>query len=172
MKEFLKSPKKTAILGLIGSIIILGTNLINIILNNAIDFTNITQHIFKVGMVLYFLIIVMRLYSNLGNVKIANVILLVTLILQVFFSRHIFYARDIITIIVYLIMILYFIRILFNKNTLVNNIVFLIAIVIFSITNVIRYNSILLKIMGLAYFLIIPYFYGYLELLKEGKKNG
>ena len=79
IKEFLSSPKKTAILGLIGSILMLITTITtlyttNIILN--------TYNLYIIGLIVYFSIILIRMYKQKGNIKLANILLVVTYIVS------------------------------------------------------------------------------------------
>ena len=79
MKNFFKSPKMTAILGLIGSIIMLITTFTTLYTSNII--LNI-YNIYIIGLIIYFTIILMRMYKQKGNVKIANTLLITTYIVS------------------------------------------------------------------------------------------
>lgn len=171
MREFLKSPKKTAILGLVGSIIMIPTTM------------------YAIGLTIYFLIILLRLYKQKGSIKLANGILIVLYsyqsvvgILEVIkvseFLSHAKYLTgyfivNIIYTIICILLTLYFINILFRKINLVNNKIFSLSIVVLSIMLILQYvftnNFSIIRLLYLGYLLIIPYFYNYYELLKGEK---
>lgn len=187
MKEFLGSPKKTAILGLVGSLIMMiimfmrtETYLILLNINN----------LYIIGLVIYFIIILMRMLKQNGNVKIANYILVMTYIVSFLGTilTNLFVAgvtinaiELLIDIIVFVVVILYFCNILLKKINFLDNKVFAIIIIITSIYRIINIcnyilnyaeievNIILEFIKNLAYIMIVPYFYNYYKLLKGGK---
>ena len=179
MKEFLKSPKMTAILGLIGSVIMLITTLSTLYTSNII--LNI-YNLYIVGLIIYFTIILMRMYKQKGNLKIANTLLLLTYIISsisVIFVSIADGESFLIDIIFFGTITLYLFNILFRKLKIINNKVFAVIIIGFSVYQLIRFGVyflsetdlylILYSIKYLGYMAIVPYFYNYYELLKEGK---
>lgn len=179
MKEFLKNPKNTAILGLLGGILMLCSNLLyNYYFGLAfkgIFFYSLKlglESVFSIGIIIYFLIVIMRLYSQKGNIKVAKYMLLVSLIVHII--TIFLFNQDIITSIIFLAITLYIFRILFNKDMPINNIAFLIVLSAYSLLNcfsIIQQKDMLtgfkyLLIMYFSYIFIIPYFYNYYELLK------
>ena len=76
MKELLKSPKKTAILGLVGSVIMFLIVLMTF--SSQLLITNTVYNLFIIGLVFYFTVVLMRMTRQKGNIKIANYILIIT----------------------------------------------------------------------------------------------
>ncbi len=184
MKEFLKSPKKTAILGLISCIVMLifmfrfrGVS----ILYNCYD-------LYFIGLIIYFSIVLIRMYKQKGNIKIANYILVATfiisiivgIILAIMEAELIFSLNDLSVI----IMTVYLINILFIRKNFINNKIFGVVVIGVSIYEIIKCCIFISNVGGIeslisgsfntAYFIkhfvhiaIIPYFYNYYELLKE-----
>lgn len=185
LKEFMSSPKKTAILGLIGSILMMVEILeviSNIFVYHVINvpslLMNLLFRIFGIGSIIYFVIILMRFKNKNININIANCILIVTSIL----NTIIIIPRGlIISAILQIIISLYFINLLFNANIPINNKVFVIIaivnVVIGFYTNI-QYVSyineyitlIKISLTYVGYLCIIPYFYNYYNLLKKGGK--
>lgn len=179
MKEFLKSPKKTAILGLLGSVIMLITTFTtlytsNIILNS--------YNLYIIGLIVYFAIILMRMYKQKGNIKIANTLLIATYIvssISIIFVSIADGESYLIDIIFFGTITLYLCNILFRKLKIINNKVFAVIIIGFSVYQLIRFGTYFLNetdsylisycIKYLGYMAIVPYFYNYYELLKEEK---
>lgn len=178
MKEFLKSPKKTAILGLVGSILMLSSFLVYF------DLYSILNNLHTIGLITYFVIILIRMFNKKGNIKIANYILIGGYIIELFFMLGL-NIKNITNILpytlVFLIPILYFFNILLGKKNVVNNKVFAVTIILYTLIQVIAvmqtfnngyftttYNIIYL-VNFLSYVCIVPYFYNYYELLKEEK---
>ena len=77
VKEFFRDNKKTAILALIGSVILLAyywyiSGFIRLLL----------RYVGYIGIVVYFANVLLRMYKKKGNIRVANYILIVTLIIQ------------------------------------------------------------------------------------------
>ena len=74
LKEFMRSPKKTAILGLIGSILMLA--------NWIIYFTpfSILDELCSICLIIYFIVILVRMFLQKGNLKFANYTLIISYI--------------------------------------------------------------------------------------------
>ena len=176
IKEFLSSPKKTAILGLIGSILMLITTITtlyttNIILN--------TYNLYIIGLIVYFSIILIRMYKQKGNIKLANILLLVTYIVSFVLSSVVDFMQEesiLIDIILFGTIILYLCNILFRKLKIINNKIFAVIVLGFSVFQIIRFiiyffsetdlYLMLYSIKYLGYMAIVPYFYIYYNLLK------
>lgn len=180
MKEFLKSPKKTAILGLVGSVIML----IPMFLYSQYSLISSLYNVYFIGLIIYFVIVLSRMFKQRGNIKVANYILIITYIISILASIILgilegeFFTLDDLLLI---IMTLYFSNILLRKVKLINNKAFAIIVIGLSIYQLIRYGFIIfsvkeIEILDLSYFVkhlahitIVPYFYNYYELLKGGK---
>ena len=176
IKEFLSSPKKTAILGLIGSILMLITTITtlyttNIILN--------TYNLYIIGLIVYFSIILIRMYKQKGNIKLANILLLVTYIVSFVLSSVVDFMQEesiLIDIILFGTIILYLCNILFRKLKIINNKIFAVIVLGFSVFQIIRFiiyffsetdlYLMLYSIKYLGYMAIVPYIYIYYNLLK------
>ena len=185
MKEFFKSPKKTAILGLVGSIgmVIYFVSMISSIFD-------IVTYLYILGFLIYFIIVLMRLYLQKGNIIVANRVLVITHITSLLFIvafnlQYIFSLNALIYIAVQCFMILYFYNIFLKKGKLINNKLFAVIIIFYSIFNLCmvaksisgflayrfsaNFEIIAWAMQYFGYLLIIPYFYIYYELLKEEK---
>lgn len=202
IKEFFSSPKKTAILGLIGSVIMLiaiGLGNLHYIIND----------LYVLGILAYFIIICSRLYKNTGNVKVANYLIIATYIISVIFyvigfiqyisnispalTNYSMYDNiidykfllftlfiEILQVLMMIVSLIYLCNILLHKTKLFkNNILFFIAIIYFirAIYNFISgygVNAITIYyiVQFIGYLLIIPYLYNYYRLLKGENKNG
>jgi hypothetical protein len=175
IKKFLNSPKKTAILGLVGIIIILIPVLKFIIGEDLFELSIISMyHTYIWGLLIYFAIVLLRILKNKGNIKIANYILIITLVVTIICD---FLAKQIVNAIVLLILELYLINILIKKKTFINNKIALITMLIYIVYSIILPNyriyffvqstlDYVTQIIG--YICIIPYFYGYYILLNKG----
>ena len=179
MKEFLKSPKKTAILGLVGSVIML----IPMFLYSHYSLIYNFSHIYFIGLIIYFVIVLLRMFKQKGNIKFANYILILTYTVSILASIIVgiaegeFFTLDDLLLI---IMTLYFINILLRKIKLINNKTFAIIIIAVSIYQLLRcifiiYGASEILLLDMLYFVkylahitIVPYFYNYYELLKGG----
>lgn len=180
MKEFLRSPKKTAILGLTGSLIML----IHMFLYSKQFLISTIYNVCFIGLIIYFVTVLSRMFKQRGNIKFANYILIITFIISILVSIILgilegeFFTLDDLLLI---IMTLYFSNILLRKVKLINNNAFAIIVIGLSIYQLIRYGFIIFSvkeieildlsyiIKHLAYITIVPYFYNYYELLKGGK---
>lgn len=183
LKNFFSSPKKTAILGLISSIVI-SLFLINSLFYNGIGIIyTFLYDINTWGFIVYFAIVVMRLYKQKGNIKIANYILILFSIIHLIYScRFMLYdevsadylINQIVNILLSFVNIIYLVNIFFKKSKIkyITNKLFSIANILFAIyfTFLPEFNLVTL-IYYIVYLLRIPYFYNYYELLK-GEKNG
>lgn len=186
MKEFLKSPKKTAIIGLIGSIIMLLDTLLMLRYHSIVILfiQNSIGNLYTLGLVVYFIIILTRMYKQKGNLKIANMTLLITYILSLIAIIFVDIAQGesiLIDIVVFGTMILYLCNILFGKIKFINNKIFAVIIICYSLYQLIQMTIFMVTNNGidiymvmywanyLGYIAIIPYFYNYYELLKEEK---
>lgn len=165
LKDFFKSPKYTALLGLTGSIIML-LPIIFIIDTNFLFgsiLSGILNSILGIGFLLYFIVFLLRLHTNKGNIKVANTFLLITIILQ-FILLIGYIPKTLYTIIIFLIFtgfFMYFINIFYMKNNFFNNIYFLIIIVLY----ILFVFSNIYQLIGMV--AITPYFYNYYNFLKK-----
>lgn len=179
MKEFFKSPKETAILGLVGSVIMLITTFTTLYTTNIL--LNI-YNLYIIGLIIYFTVILMRMYKQKGNIKIANTLLLITYIISFIGVMLVDIAEGdsfLIDIILFGTIILYLCNILFGKLKLINNKIFAVIIIGFSVYQLVRFGVYFLNekdmylisycIKYLGYMAIVPYFYNYYELLKGEK---
>lgn len=175
MKKIITNPKITSVIGLIGGImLIVSKYMYDSMEQGFFNYKWILENIFRLGIVCYFIIIYTRLFFKRGNVKIANIVLISSLI--IFDIIYLVY-QNIIGFVVFFIITLYFINILFHKNTHINNIIFLIDLLFYVGFNCYsvsqnpifagQLNSIIFQYV--SYLLIIPYFFGYYTLLKEEK---
>lgn len=179
MKEFLKSPKKTAILGLIGTIIMLIPVFKFILGEDFFEFGIVTiYHTYFWGLLIYFIIVVFRLFKLKGNIRVTNFILIITLGVSIIGN---ILGNSLINVIVLAILELYLINIFFGKNTFINNKIACVVFILYIFYSIIVLDfktyffaenifDFVTQIVG--YLFIIPYFYGYYELLKEEKENG
>ena len=182
MKEFLKSPKKTAILGLIGSVIMLLIVLMTF--SSQLLITNTVYNLFIVGLVFYFTVVLMRMTRQKGNIKIANYTLIITYAVTLIGTISFGIAEGesiLIEVLIYGIMILYLCNILLRKFRFLNNKIYAVVIIVFLVYRIISigrylfiYNDvaqyvIIDLITILSYMANVPYFYNYYELLKEEK---
>ena len=185
MEELLKSPKKTAILGLSGSIIILIATIVTSLESTILE----TAFNASFGyLMIYFSVVLLRIYKKKGDIKKANVLLISSYILIFIEMVYVkfMYAYDIVTYSIFLVlqivMILYLCNIFFRKIKIINNKVFATVLVFFSVYQILRLGInffeepelylIVNLIKYLGYMTIVPYFYNYYELLKEAKEDG
>lgn len=181
MKEFFKSPKKTAILGLVGSVIML---LIVFMTFNTDYLIFNMYNLYIIGLLVYFIIILMRMYKQAGNLKIANYLLIATYIISLcgeIFADIAEGESILIGVIIFGITILYLCNILFRKIKFINNKIYAVVVIGISLYQIISigkymfiYNDLIQYIMVdiikiLSYIATVPYFYNYYELLKEEK---
>lgn len=183
MKEFITSPKNTAILGLIGSIIML---IFMFIYNRFYSILYNSCNLCFFGLTIYFVIVLTRMYKQKGNIKIANYTLILTLMISIVSSivlaisegEPVFTLNDFLLI----VMTLYFVNILLGKIKFLNNKIFAVAVIAISIYELIKCSMLIFDAGGIeyldmsylvkyiSYITIIPYFYNYYELLLKGGK--
>ena len=175
LKEFMSSPKKTAILGLIGIFIMLISVLRHTIGEDAFELGVITMsHTYIWGLLAYFIIVLLRIFKQTGDIKIANYLLIASLLIAIIGN---ILNRQFINVIVLVLLELYILNILLRKKNFVNNKIAFIILIIYIIYAFIFKGKIfvferdildyLTQVIGCL--LITPYFYKYYELLKEGK---
>lgn len=196
LKEFMRSPKKTAILGLVSSILMI----LYVFFNNKYNFIvlliDFSTNLFALGFTVYFSIVLLRLIFCKGNIKFANLELVITLSISIIISVGLFIyyggnINNIIYLIINLIILLYLYNILIQRKIKINNKIFGVTIILFIIWKLFNiiinkkiivsvYNNftqnfifnILRFIMLISYIGVIPYFYNYYEILKGEQKNG
>ncbi len=174
IKETLLNPKITVLLGIIGVVLMFyGYYMYNSEFEEIIISTFVIDNILKIGMIIYFILISIRIFFNKGNLTVTNMILFISLII---WDLLLLTAKNFIGFICFFLISLYFINILFKKNTFINNIIFLLAILIYISFNIIQINQHntageinYLYIQYFSYLLITPYFFNYYILLKEEK---
>ena len=180
VKEFLSSPKKMAILGLISSIILLlyyifniPTSIIGILLN----------YLDLIGLTVYFTIVCIRMDEKNCNIKVANYILIASFLIKTVLnivpllnnsyarldSYNNYFINTVVTTIINIITILYLYNILLKKTKLINNKVFALATIIYVVYLMIQMPtfSLIGIFLNLCILARIPYFYNYHELLKK-----
>jgi len=168
VKEFSKDQKKTAILGLIFNILAI-IMLFQIYRSYGIIYglRILISESAKIGIIVYFAIVLSRLYNKKGNINIANSILIILSVINTVFMNMLFAVINI-------IFILYLCNILLNKVKLVNNKIFAIAIIIgaaFRFISMLKFFNTTGLIFILSDLAIIPYFYNYYELLNGAKED-
>lgn len=176
IKEFLKSPKKTAILGLIGGIL----TVIALMVYSSYPIMILSfslNHLYSIGLIIYFIIIITRMFKNKGNVKFANYIIIILCVAQLALSIVSIISDCTMIGLIYavslLITTLYFCNILLRKKNFVNNKIFATVMILSTLIQIVnRISYPYVVIQGIGQLLIIPYFYNYYELLKEENKNG
>lgn len=190
IKKFFASPKRNAIVGLVGSILMLLQAIFIIVISKEIEFKEIS-HIIKnfvsLGFILYFSIILCRMNRRRGNLKIATNILIVSLILTILSLillqvADIMNFSNIIAITLNIIIYIFLFNILKRKSTKFSNNIFLVVIVAYTIyqlvidnmnttifTNEFDTRTFLIWLCNVSYLGIVPYFYNYYEILKEEK---
>ena len=180
LKEFMNSPKKTAILGLVGSIMML----ISIFLFRHYSLIYNIYNLYFIGLIIYFSTVLTRMFKQKGNIKFANYTLILTYITSIVVSIVLgiaegeFFTLDDLLLI---IMTLYFCNILLRKTKLINNKTFAIIVIGLSVYQLIRCSIVIFEaneigfldmsyfVKHLAHITIVPYFYNYYELLKGEK---
>ena len=177
MKEFLRSPKKTTILGLVGSILMLITTIFS---QYTASIATLVCNIFIIGLIFYFSTVLLRMYRRIGNIKAANILLLASFIICVLliFVDGVDEITPLLPNIIFFGTIsLYLYTIFFGNIKFINNKIFAIVVVVYSIYQMVvvgiyflsylDIHLILYSIKFLGYMAIVPYFYNYYELLKE-----
>ena len=182
VKEFLKNPKKTAILGLVFCTIIVLLKLYSVISNNLLSYMlmSILYMTKDIGLTIYFAIIVMNMSKQKGNVEMAKNLLILFVAISTIFSLIPFRGfNTIIPLLVNVIFIMYLYNIFYKKFEFVNNKVFLCAMVVYIaiyniyplITSPLMYLSIYDIIQLLANIAFIPYFYNYYNWINNAKDS-
>lgn len=179
LKEFMNSPKKTAILGSIGTLIMLIPVFKFTLGEDFFEFGVISMyHTYFLGLIVYFSVVLLRMFRGKGNIKLANYTILISLALA---SVCNILGGFYINVIVLLILELYLLNILLRKKTFITNKIALLIMVLyifyfliipdyrvyFFVENTFDYVT---QLIG--YIFIMPYFYSYYNLLKEENKNG
>lgn len=191
LKEFMRSPKKTAILGLVSSILMILSVFLN---NRTVMFWTIVTNFISFGFAFYFIIILLRLVKNVGNIKIANYFLIISFAIVILADVVLLIKFKVnINIIIYLVVNIYMAYYLYNllikRNYKINNKIFSIILIGFiayqMIYKIYSKNLIILAysnftqnlivniicfIIRIAYIGIIPYFTIYSKLLNERGK--
>ena len=176
VKEFLRDDKKTTILAFVGSAILLAYYLIFYFEGDFISI--ILDKTSVIGFVVYFAMILLKMYKKQVNIKVANYVLIITLIIQTVSYGIMTIARvaygianidEFAEIIVNVISIIYFFNILLKKPNFINNKVYLITVIVgfaFQMMQTSFFSS--GKIfLSLCSFTVVPYFYNYYELSKN-----
>lgn len=183
LKDFFSSPKKTAILGLIGSLLML--------LDISVSFSPL-DNLYVIGLIVYFIIILFRIFAQKGNLKIANYTLIITYLVQLLMIipniKYNSVDRIIVYVVSFVIILLYLVNILLRKKNFVNNKIFAITIILYTLLQLfpfikngihffgIRYTPLvettIYIINDIGYIFIIPYFYNYYNILRGENKNG
>lgn len=184
IKKFITNTRITAIIGLIGSIILFILQYISF--RHFHILTRITFILSYLGLMIYFIIIVMRIYLKKGNIKFANNFLiasfLISIILKILslFIFYKFFSGIVADIpILDLLLLLYFVCIIYKRKTFINNkifalvllIYFLRIIVAFCSNKYINYYTGFQALSSIGYLMIIPYFYNYYNLIERSLKN-
>lgn len=188
VKEILSDLKKSSILGLVGSILLIFCLISNVmsmhdILRNTpviqILLQNLIYNLSYIGLIVYFIIISMRMYLKKGNINIAIWCLVILFaiktvldIAQTIIAIRYISLYSIIMIILDLVFTLYFLGILRKKPNFISNKIFAIVVIVYCIFLFIINMSFLQIVLCLGYLLIIPYFYNYYRILNGGNKNG
>ncbi len=187
MNKIFNSPKMTAILGLIGGILMLPS--LFILTTTIQDFF---MYFYGIGLTIYFVIVLMRIYDQKGNIKIANYILIASFSIPFLIGIPFIIGKLNINVIIYLfvygIITIYMTSILLRKGNFINNKFFAITVILYVLYQLIRLQGYASTFIGLkysveiellaeilryvGYLLIIPYFYQYYKLLKGDNKNG
>ena len=176
IKELLRDNKKATILAFVGSAILLAYYLIFYFEGDFISI--ILDQPSVIGFAVYFAMILLKMYKKKVNIKVANYILIITLIIQTVSYGIMTIARvaygiadidEFVEIIVNVISIIYFFNILLKKPNFINNKVYLITVIVcfaFKMIQTSFFSSgkILLSLCSLT---VVPYFYNYYELSKN-----
>lgn len=181
VRKFLTNMKQTAIVGLIGSIVLFFIQYISVRPFNIL--TRVAFLLSYLGLIVYFIIIVMRIFLKKGNVKLANNFLIASFVISIVFKILLFYLSRFFTgigtniPILDILLLLYFISILYKRNVFINNKIFALILIVFCIYSILDcisvfgYVSILQVVRCISYLMIVPYFYNYYNLIKRGIKN-
>lgn len=176
IKEFLQDNNKTTILAFVGSVILLAYYLIFYFGGAFISI--ILYQTSVIGFAIYFTMALLKMHKENVNIKVANYVLIITLIIQTVFDMIMAIARldygigntdEFIGIIINVISIMYFFNILLKKSHFINNKVYSIAVIVgfaFQMIQTSFFSSgkILLSLCSLT---VVAYFYNYYELSKN-----
>lgn len=176
IKEFLQDNKKTTILAFVGSAILLAYYLIFYFEGDFISI--ILDKTSVIGFVVYFAMILLKMYKKQVNIKVANYVLIITLIIQTVSYGIMTIARvaygianidEFAEIMVNIISIIYFFNILLKKPNFINNKVYLITVIVGFAFKMIQpsFFSSGEILLSLCSFTVVPYFYNYYELSKN-----
>lgn len=176
IKEFLHDNKKTTILAFVGSAILLAYYLIFYFEGDFISI--ILDKTSVIGFVVYFAMILLKMYKKQVNIKVANYVLIITLIIQTVSYGIMTIARvaygianidEFAEIMVNIISIIYFFNILLKKPNFINNKVYLITVIVGFAFKMIQpsFFSSGEILLSLCSFTVVPYFYNYYELSKN-----
>ncbi len=188
IKEILKDTKKSTLLGLISSCLILA---IPLVAGYSLDIASILFYSQDtIGFIVYFAIMYRRLCKKSGSIKVANIVLIITCITPLLFSFRNLIVNTIGCISSYyyefydvlgalidfakcLIIVLFLFNILYRKNNFVTNKMFAgIIIATCAFDFLMSGLNIMILFIGMCYLGKIPYFYNYYILLKGEKENG
>lgn len=200
LKEFLSNPKKTAILGLVGGIIMLLFKIIYTIyciyflyIDRYTDIYSLIYDLFStlfiLGIITYFVVVLLRMSKHNVNINIANNILITTFIVSfigiIYVGISVGEGIDLSAWVLF-ISALYFANILLRKIKLINNKVFAIVVIaclmcesIMNVLNILKSSELYFPtviyfitsfIKHIGYIAILPYFYNYYKLLKKEEK--
>ena len=176
IKEFLQDNKKTTILAFVGSAILLAYYLIFYFEGDFISI--ILDKTSVIGFVVYFVMILLKMYKKQVNMKVANYVLIITLIIQTVSYGIMTIARvaygianidEFAEIMVNIISIIYFFNILLKKPNFINNKIYLITVIVGFAFKMIQpsFFSSGEILLSLCSFTVVPYFYNYYELSKN-----
>lgn len=174
MLEVLKRPKVLAFLGLFGSIISIIPMLISVF-----DFDDIIGILlgFQVGLIGYFLLIILRLYKVRININIPKVLLILYFIINDIMYAIVAIKNIYFFLMVWLLLLIlytfYFIYIFYNKGPKTSNKILLIVTLVFIIIALLTLKifSVITFELVVIWIFILPYFYQYYNLLEEEKEN-
>lgn len=196
--KFLANTKKLVLCGLISSILVIIAPAIYYFIDNLINYEyyekieilmyfivdiveNCINNIYYTGLIIYFSIILLRMNKKKVNIKLANYILITTIIIHTLFKEYYNTVLTLLYFVVNILSILYFIKVLLGKRNFMNNKIFAISAIgveligIISLFEAVDYdyftNTFVIIVCALSKILIVPYFYNYYELLKEEDKN-
>lgn len=176
IKGFLQDNKKTTILAFVGSAILLAYYLILYFEGDFISI--ILDKTSVIGFVVYFAMILLKMYKKQVNIKVANYVLIITLIIQTVSYGIMTIARvaygianidEFAEIMVNIISIIYFFNILLKKPNFINNKIYLITVIVGFAFKMIQpsFFSSGEILLSLCSFTVVPYFYNYYELSKN-----
>lgn len=182
LKEIMTSPKKTAFLGLIGGFIMLFCTILDI---DYINTYSLVFSVFILGIIAYFVIVLLRITKHNVSINIANCLLILTFVVSFLCGIFVGISQGegiVLFDFVLLISALYFCNIFLIKSRLINNKIFVIPVIVCLVYELITNGTYILRsdeivfsdliyfIKYIGYILILPYFYNYYNLLKKEEK--